>query len=450
LRGGAVELIPGGGCREDRTIVAVSSPYDAREADVKAILQVTKGAQSGEEFVLDAGQTALVGADKPARFVLSGDPSIERVHFAIEWRSGVLRIRDMKTPGGTYLNDERITDAELKDKDRIVAGETSLIVSVGREEAFEPAEQEQHTRPRPGSWSVRTEPATEEHGSTATALPRKAEERRPRSAISMPTTVGSSTAPSPIPPREAVRTQEAPTPGPEHVDQLKRHPIYSETKCKSGLFLYKPETAVPTPADLCGMLASGHRRVYLLADFTKTETSLPWDVKDPGYLFDWLPPDVAVETSPILIAHDQTWEFAETVDACWGCDASMCLITNTPQKALLNHLRSLTRAEATPPPERLTREDRPTLRTSLLGIESTPAAPSPGAREAVVAFYVPSVLASRLLDDPDETTDRIVEAVDAFIVEADAQAGWQLFTKQSFTTELEALGFVPADSVTPE
>jgi hypothetical protein len=414
---------------------------------VKAILQVTKGPLSGEEFVLDAGQSALVGGDKPARFVLSDDPSIERIHFALEWVSGVLRIKDMNTPGGTHLNGERITAANLKDKDRIVVGGTSLIISMGLE-SFKPAAQEQQALPRPGGWSMRTADTPKARTSTEAVGLKDTETKRPQSAMRMPSDVAASAAPSPTPPQRAAQTAELPVREARPVTQLKRHPIYNETRCESGLFLCTPETATPTPADLCAMLAASESaRVYLLADLAKADAAMPWDIETPDYLFDWLPPAVAAESSPVLIAQDQTKEFYTTMDACWGCDAALCLITSTPRDALLVRLRSMTRATATPPPECATEEDSPTLRDSLLGINAPPTSPSPGASEAVVAFYIPSVLASRLAEEPDDATDQLVDGVDAILVEADAQAGWQLFTKRSFGASLETLGFVPGEAM---
>lgn len=61
------------------------------------------------------------------------DPYLSRVHAKIEVRSGVVRIRDLGSSGGTWVNDVPITGVvELRDGDVVTMGQVRLRLSSDR------------------------------------------------------------------------------------------------------------------------------------------------------------------------------------------------------------------------------------------------------------------------------------------------------------------------------
>jgi pSer/pThr/pTyr-binding forkhead associated (FHA) protein len=72
--------------------------------------------------------------DKPLTFgrgedadVLIKDERMSRQHLAVTPRDGKYYVRDLNSTNGTYVNNERITEMELKPNDRIRGGQTVLV-----------------------------------------------------------------------------------------------------------------------------------------------------------------------------------------------------------------------------------------------------------------------------------------------------------------------------------
>ncbi len=88
------------------------------------IIVVERGDDKGKSLTLEAGRTYVFGRDpKATDFVLS-DTMASRRHFSLEVVGGAIRIRDMESTNGTFLNDERIDEAEVKVGDKIQVGGT--------------------------------------------------------------------------------------------------------------------------------------------------------------------------------------------------------------------------------------------------------------------------------------------------------------------------------------
>ena len=58
------------------------------------------------------------------------DKCISRIHFMIEMNPPQCRLIDMGSTNGTRVNGQKVATADLKDGDRITAGETVLVVTV--------------------------------------------------------------------------------------------------------------------------------------------------------------------------------------------------------------------------------------------------------------------------------------------------------------------------------
>lgn len=72
--------------------------------------------------------------DEPITFGRGDDAGIQikdermsRQHFAVVPRDGKYFVRDLDSTNGTFLNNNRVTEAELQPNDRIRAGQTVLV-----------------------------------------------------------------------------------------------------------------------------------------------------------------------------------------------------------------------------------------------------------------------------------------------------------------------------------
>lgn len=61
------------------------------------------------------------------------DMAVSRYHALLTVSDGVWRITDLKSAGGTYVNGKRIRSHRLQENDRIVIGETTLVLRKRRE-----------------------------------------------------------------------------------------------------------------------------------------------------------------------------------------------------------------------------------------------------------------------------------------------------------------------------
>ncbi|MGA2257335.1 MAG: FHA domain-containing serine/threonine-protein kinase [Thermoguttaceae bacterium] len=113
----------------------------------KVILQVVSGPIAGQEFVFDRHDTFLFGRGTDCHARISGDPQVSRHHFLLEVVPPRVRIRDLGSRNGTYVNGERYgkrpasspgepaaspcqAEVDLKPGDRITVGRTTIDVRI--------------------------------------------------------------------------------------------------------------------------------------------------------------------------------------------------------------------------------------------------------------------------------------------------------------------------------
>ncbi len=92
----------------------------------EAWLKVAKGFRAGRELLLAKDETT-VGRAESCDLGLFGDNGIERLHARILLKNNRYLLADADTPGGTFLNDQRISKpTPLKSGDVIRVGNSAI------------------------------------------------------------------------------------------------------------------------------------------------------------------------------------------------------------------------------------------------------------------------------------------------------------------------------------
>ncbi|MBK8167225.1 MAG: FHA domain-containing protein [bacterium] len=95
---------------------------------VVAWLVVARGAELGRDFRLPPG-TARIGSDANCDIRLGGDTYVSGHHVELSFHQGQYELHDLNSTNGTFVNDVRVSDAVLRNGDRVRLGETHLVFS---------------------------------------------------------------------------------------------------------------------------------------------------------------------------------------------------------------------------------------------------------------------------------------------------------------------------------
>jgi serine/threonine-protein kinase len=98
---------------------------------MEIVLTVIAGPHQGRTFTFTGHDTFLVGRSRHAHFQLAAkDPYFSRMHFLVEVHPPRCRLTDLGSRNGTYVNNQRVKGADLRDGDEVRAGHTLLRVQV--------------------------------------------------------------------------------------------------------------------------------------------------------------------------------------------------------------------------------------------------------------------------------------------------------------------------------
>src|SRR5437868_2070923 len=95
-----------------------------RDQMAKSLL-VIAGPDKGKAFPLPEGETLLVGRSKATETRLT-DPHVSRVHCQIQMEADRVIVSDYESAAGTFVNNRKINQQEIKPGDTIRIGETQL------------------------------------------------------------------------------------------------------------------------------------------------------------------------------------------------------------------------------------------------------------------------------------------------------------------------------------
>ncbi len=109
-----------------------AAPGEARVAGrFRYALTVERGPRAGLTYVLGDGETLAGRSDDVDIFL--GDVTVSRHHVRFTVDAAGLRVEDVGSTNGTYVNLVRVDDTRLKPGDEVIIGKYHLIVVVGDE-----------------------------------------------------------------------------------------------------------------------------------------------------------------------------------------------------------------------------------------------------------------------------------------------------------------------------
>lgn len=128
--GGAVQATSGGtGGAAEPTERAALAPADAAAVDAlpagSALLVVQRGPGAGSRYLLDT-DLSTVGRH-PESAIFLDDITVSRRHVEFKREGDTFRVHDVGSLNGTYLNGDRVDDAELSSGDEVRIGKFRLI-----------------------------------------------------------------------------------------------------------------------------------------------------------------------------------------------------------------------------------------------------------------------------------------------------------------------------------
>jgi len=97
---------------------------------MQVTLRVQAGPYCGHTFTFDQHDTFLIGRNPEAQLCLPEDRFFSRNHCLLEISPPRCYLRDLNSTNGTYVNNQRVNEAYLKNGDLIQGGETVLLVEV--------------------------------------------------------------------------------------------------------------------------------------------------------------------------------------------------------------------------------------------------------------------------------------------------------------------------------
>lgn len=113
--------------KSDLNAYVVSGSASGKRASL--YIEIMSGPNVGQRYAIET-LPVRIGRGFQTSINLDADQGVSRQHAEIYESSGDLRIRDLNSKHGTYLNGKRITDESLKPGDRLAIGQSTLVFIV--------------------------------------------------------------------------------------------------------------------------------------------------------------------------------------------------------------------------------------------------------------------------------------------------------------------------------
>jgi DNA-binding NtrC family response regulator len=112
---------------DDATDLAASVPREHLPSG-SFVVSATSGPAAGARVTLDAATPSLLAGQGPACALRLADRLVSRRHMSLEVVDGMLRVTDLGSRNGTFVNGVRVVEASLQGTESIRLGETTLTV----------------------------------------------------------------------------------------------------------------------------------------------------------------------------------------------------------------------------------------------------------------------------------------------------------------------------------
>lgn len=86
--------------------------------------------RSGKFFVIYEGEQLAIGRDPEVADITLMDPAVSRKHCIISKEGGVIRVEDLGSSNGTFMNEKKITTAEVLPDSCVRIGATRVFMSL--------------------------------------------------------------------------------------------------------------------------------------------------------------------------------------------------------------------------------------------------------------------------------------------------------------------------------
>lgn len=96
-----------------------------------AVIEVVSDHAAGRKSILRPGHTVTVGRTEQSDFVIS-DPMLSAEHFSVASTPSGWQLIDLNSASGTTVDGIKVSKTILKTGDRIVAGQTQFVVTIGQ------------------------------------------------------------------------------------------------------------------------------------------------------------------------------------------------------------------------------------------------------------------------------------------------------------------------------
>jgi pSer/pThr/pTyr-binding forkhead associated (FHA) protein len=94
------------------------------------VLAAPEGEEAGRKYALAEGDNLAGRVSPPSAIVLAGT-KVSKKHCVFRVSGRSVRVEDLKSSNGIFVNGKQVSAAELKVKDRLVVGEYTLEVGEG-------------------------------------------------------------------------------------------------------------------------------------------------------------------------------------------------------------------------------------------------------------------------------------------------------------------------------
>ena len=102
-----------------------------REGRIRRLTLTWKCDNKERHAILYPGQSASFGRSKTRNDIpVSSDPCLSGKHFQVECSQSEMKLIDLNSRNGTYVNGNEIRSAALFDRDQIIAGTTAFDVQI--------------------------------------------------------------------------------------------------------------------------------------------------------------------------------------------------------------------------------------------------------------------------------------------------------------------------------